>query len=418
MRDKLTGWDLLTWRLGFEDKGIIPLVGSQITIAGQIDYETLVGEVQEACQVLEVLRFSLTNEEFPNLKRLDSFDVRQCIQVLHNHVNPAQFALRSAASEFSSKRYRDDLPLWRVYVVHQEDVTLLFPFLHHAIADGRAALEIIFTLCGKTTDKMQLPSSKQSIGFSEILEEVFSNPLSLLQKAAPALLKLSSIAALSPQHTLPNFSARSFRDDVVQFSFPRELLRRKAKDLSVSIHDLSVAFALQVVRQLESQLGYKVSTPIRVNVPVAYRNADTLNQVIIARLFIAADNLDQTAQAYRTEFQQWREQPSLDLYQPALEAVARVERIDLTSFATTSDVTVSSLPTISDHLQFAGHDVVSLWPLVPSMGSAFNVTTIGLNAEQYYTLTFDVGIKIDARDVRKAIRTVGEKSLGFAPNFQ
>jgi hypothetical protein len=70
------------------------------------------------------------------------------------------------------------------------------------------------------------------------------------------------------------------------------------------------------------------------------------------------------------------------------------------------------------NLTFAGHEVRSLWPLVPSMGSAFNVTSIGLNASQYYTLSCDVGTKVDRVALRKAIREVLEKSIGIVPNFQ
>lgn len=418
MRDKLAGWDLLTWRLGFEDKGIVPLVGSQITIVGHVDFSTLLKEAQAVVDEHDVLRLALSKEEFPTLRHLADFDINDCIQVLHNHVNPAHVALRTAANEFSMSRYRDDLPLWRIFIVHNEDETLLFPFLHHAIADGRTALELVLRLCGEMPTREE--SSKQSTGssFDSIVGEVFENPLSLFEKIAPTLLNVGNLAALSPRHTLPQFSIRNFRDEIVQFSVPRDVMREKANELLVSIHDMSVGLTMRIIQTLQHNLQVPESNPIRINVPVAAQQTDSFNRILIARLFVEGSDFEECSLNYRSQFQYWKQQPAVAFYSTALQAISKVAHIDLTSFATTSDVTVSSLPRIAMNLTFAGHEVRSLWPLVPSMGSAFNVTSIGLNASQYYTLSCDVGTKVDRVALRKAIREVLEKSIGIVPNFQ
>lgn len=418
MRDKLSGWDLLTWRLGFEDKGIVPLVGSQITVEGHVDFLTLLEIVQRAVDEHDVLRFSLTREEFPTPQTLRYFQVRDCIQVLHNHVNPAQAALRMATNEFSMNHYRDDLPLWRLFVVHRENETLLFPFLHHAIADGRTALELVLRLCGESTSIEATTGHSHGYALRAILDDILMNPLSILEKVAPALFNLNSLVALSPRHTLPTFSKRSFRDEIVQFSVPRAVLRGKANAISVSIHDMSVALTLRIIQTLEHHMHVPESSPIRVNVPVATKQIDTSNQLLIARLFIEGHDFEDIAVNYRTHFQNWKSQPALSVYSTALQVVSKVSQIDLTSFATTSDVTVSSLPKVSKSLALAGHEVLSLWPLVPSMGSAFNSTSIGLNDYQYFTLSYDVGTRVDPVALRKAIREVFEKNIGVVPNFQ
>lgn len=418
MRDKLSGWDLLTWRLGFEDKGIVPLVGSQITVEGHVDFLTILEIIQRAVDEHDVLRLALTKEEFPTLQTLTHFELRDCVQVLHNHVNPAQAALRMATNEFSMNHYRADVPLWRLFVVHNENETLLFPFLHHAIADGRTALELVLRLCSESSTIEVTPGHSNGYAIKAILDDIFKSPVSIFEKVAPALFNLNSLVALSPRHTLPNFTKRSFRDEVVQFSVPREVLRDKAHALSLSIHDMSVALTLRIIQTLEHNMQVPESNSIRVNVPVATKQMDSLNRLLIARLFIEGHDFEDIAVNYRTHFQNWKSQPSLIVYSTALEAVSKVSQIDLTSFATTSDVTVSSLPKVSKSLSLAGHEVLSLWPLVPSMGSAFNVTSIGLNDDQYYTLSYDVATRVDHVILRKTIREVLEKNIGVVPNFQ
>lgn len=418
MKVKLSGWDLLTWRLAFEDKGIVPLVGAQVTLRSHLDHGALLELVCEAVAELEVLRLGLSAEKFPSILHLEEFDVAQCVQILHNHVDPAQLALRTATSEFSMARYRSDLPLWRLYVVYKENETLLFAFLHHAIADGRGALEIISRLCGQTPIKKTQSQANVNHNFGDVLENVITNPVSLLQQVTPALLGLNSLAALSPQHTLPEFSGRAYRDDVIQFSLPKEVLRSKAKALSVSVHDVSVALGVHIIKELEGILDVTTPEIIRLNIPVSFDHMDTFNKVLIARIVIPREGFEATATTYRKAFQTWREKSSIGIYPMAIQAISKVEQIDLTSFATISDVTISSLPHIPNSLAIAGNEVTAIWPLVPSMGSAFNITSLGLKERHFFTLTFDVGTKLKVVDIRRAIRASTEKCLGLVPDFE
>ena len=416
--EKLGGWDLLTWRLGYEDRGIVPLVGAQLTLAGHIDFEDLVNVLSAAVEEQEILRTSLTNEKFPHPIVLPEFDLRECIEVLHHHVNPAQFALRHAIAQFSPTQHRDDLPLWRVYVVYQQQQTLLFTFLHHAIADGRKALEVIFGISGVRPLPQGASKEKSTSNLGSLFQEMMSDPVPTLQKATPALLGLNSLLALSPKHTLPYFSDRSFRDNVFQYSIPRNILQAKARELNVSSHDISVALGLEIITNLEDEMNISERNPIRVNVPVAIEQAHTFNQILISRLFIPRLTFQETAQTYRTLFKNWREHPSVKMYQSAISVISQVELIDVTSFATLSDLTLSSLPYSSEYLSIGKNEVLEIWPLVPTMGSALNITSIGYNNLQYFTLTCDIGTKIDDGYLRRAIRLSHEKNLGLVPNFQ
>lgn len=418
MMEKLGGWDLLTWRLGYEDKGIVPLVGAQITLAGHIDFEDLVNTVSDAIETHEILRISLSNEKFPVPVFLTEFDARECIEVLHHHANPAQFALRHAVTQFSPRQFREGLPLWRVYVVYQQNQTLLFTFLHHAIADGRKALEVIFGLCGEKPKLKDANKVNQTSVFGSFFEEILANPVSLLQKTTPALLGLNSLMALSPKHTLPHFSDRSFRDNVIQYSLPRNVLQAKARELKVSSHDISVAICIEIIKEIEGEMKVSGNASIRLNIPIALQQANLFNQILISRLFVPRLTFAETAQTYRTLFQHWREHPSLKMYQVVLGAISQVEQIDVTSFATHSDVTLSSLPPISENLKVRDNEVLEIWPLVPTMGSAINITSIGFNDIQYFTLTYDVGTKIENNALHRAIRLSFEKNLGIVPNFQ
>ncbi|MGA1323733.1 MAG: hypothetical protein ACO30I_00570 [Candidatus Nanopelagicales bacterium] len=418
MMEKLGGWDLLTWRLGYEDKGIVPLVGAQLTLDGHIDFEDLVIVLSAAVEEQEILSVSLTNEKFPHPIILPEFDLRKCIEVLHHQVNPAQFALRHAIAQFSPIQHREDLPLWRVYVVYQQHQTLLFTFLHHAIADGRKALEVIFGLSGVKPPIQGASKDKSTSNLGSLFQEMMTDPMSLLQIATPALLGLNSLLALSPKHTLPYFADRSFRNNVFQYSIPRNIVQAKAKELNVSSHDISVALGLEIIKNLEEEMNISERNPIRVNIPVSLEQAHTFNQILISRLFIPRLTFAETAQTYRTLFKNWREHPSVKMYQSALSAISQVELIDVTSFATHSDLTLSSLPYFSELLSIGKNEVLAIWPLVPTMGSALNITSIGYNNVQYVTLTCDIGTKIDGGFLRRAIRLSHEKNLGIVPNFE
>ena len=245
-----------------------------------------------------------------------------------------------------------------------------------------------------------------------------SDPISTLQKVTPALLGLNSLLALSPNHTLPYFSDRSFRDNVFQYSIPRNILQAKARELNVSSHDISVALGLEIITNLEEEMNISERNPIRVNIPVAIEQAQTFNQILISRLFIPRLTFAETAQTYRTLFKNWREHPSVKMYQSAISAISQVELIDVTSFATLSDLTLSSLPYSSEYLSIGKNEVLEIWPLVPTMGCALNITSIGYNNLQYFTLTCDIGTKIDDGYLRRAIRLSHEKNLGIVPNFQ
>jgi hypothetical protein len=279
-------------------------------------------------------------------------------------------------------------------------------------------LEIISRLCGQTPIKKTQSQANVNHNFGDVLENVITNPVSLLQQVTPALLGLNSLAALSPQHTLPEFSGRAYRDDVIQFSLPKEVLRSKAKALSVSVHDVSVALGVHIIKELEGILDVTTPELIRLNIPVSFDQMDTFNKVLIARIVIPREGFEATATTYRKVFQTWREKSSIGIYPMAIQAISKVEQIDLTSFATISDVTISSLPHIPNSLAIAGNEVTAIWPLVPSMGSAFNITSLGLKERHFFTLTFDVGTKLKVVDIRRAIRASTEKCLGLVPDFE
>ncbi|MEN9922553.1 MAG: hypothetical protein RIS09_67 [Actinomycetota bacterium] len=415
MKTELNGWDLLTWRLAFEDKGIVPLVGAQLSLQGHVDRDEIIHSIKVMLSNVDILNYSLSQEEFPTVRKIEDVDVNQCVQVLHNQTNPADQALCTAIAQFSMAEYRPDLPLWRVYVVYKTDETLLFTFLHHAIADGRTALEMILRLCDAPIPNTKKRQLGEKSTFQELVGDVFRQPLNVLSQLTSTLGSFSSLISLQPQHTLTKFSERSHRNCAIQFSISRHAMKNRAGDLGVSIHDLSVALSLQIIQDLEKTQS---SEQIRINVPVLNTDLDTLNEVLIARIWLERLGFDNTAQQYRERFKAWTKEPALSFAPAALNALATVQQLDATSFASHSDVTISSLPAMSDVLRLKNHTVMGIWPLVPTMGSAFNFTSIGYGDQHYFSCTYDSALGIDDNELRSLIRNLVTRHFSVDCQFE
>jgi hypothetical protein len=180
---------------------------------------------------------------------------------------------------------------------------------------------------------------------------------------------------LSPLMTERGTSYTSATLDV-----PFDAMRAAAKAHGGTLNDAFLAAVTGGLRRYHERMGSQVG-PLRVNVPVSLRGdgqSATENAVSIARVELDAGQTDVAARFVDAHeaVNAAREEPGLALADLTADASRLLPVGVIAEVAKSSDVTASNVPGLPTPVWVGGAPLARLYPIVPTMGAAANITML------------------------------------------
>jgi hypothetical protein len=161
---------------------------------------------------------------------------------------------------------------------------------------------------------------------------------------------------------------------------PFEAVRAAAKTHGGTLNDAFLAAVTGGLRRYHEHHGSEVGA-LRVNVPVSLRaegQGATVNAVSIARVELDAGETDVAARFAdaSTAVRDARDEPMLPLADLAADASRLLPVGLIAEVARSSDVTASNVPGLPADVWVGGAALARLYPIVPTMGAAANITML------------------------------------------
>lgn len=379
---RLSGWDLATWRLAAADPVLNSTMVGVLEVAGPVDYSTLLMRTTLAAANSEQLRSVLRDspDSVPLLEILRELDVRPCMKLL-----PLGTDVVAAATAAAKRPFAYGEPLWRLRVLAAGERTYFICAMHHAIADGSGALKLMSTLIDGAPSRPAAASGQPSPALDvqesvrALLTRLVSDPLGLVadsSKVARSLMKLlgsshASDPAVAGRST--DFGAAWI--DVGPVSRPARA------------HHQIVAASVAAFAAIADARGSK-ATQVTVNVPIANASGGN-NQVVVARLALPVADTPVVIEESHEQLKSWRAEPALLMADQLAEFAAQLPVEFLSAQIRNADLTVSTMPPVMGGLRVAGKPVDGIWPLVPPIGAAANVTTLPYGQRLLVGTTYD-----------------------------
>jgi hypothetical protein len=190
-------------------------------------------------------------------------------------------------------------------------------------------------------------------------------------------------------------------------------LRAAGKSYGGSLNDAFLTAITGGLRRYHDLHGTPVGK-LRVNVPVSLRTAGdaaSANAVSIARIELDAGEKDVAARFAEAgeAVRRARQEPVLPFADLAADA-SRLLPVDvIAEVAKTSDVTASNVPGLPATVWIGGAVLERLYPIVPTMGAAANITMLSYAAQHC-----SVGVSMDDLAIRDPDAFMECLAEGFA----
>jgi WS/DGAT/MGAT family acyltransferase len=325
-----------------------------------------------------------------------------------------------------------DRPLWRATLVEglQGDRAAIILVVHHAIADGQGSVMMLAGMVDwaadvpPTSDPMPpapragrtdpITATLAAVGSAakragglgiQAVRELPTSARSFVvhpRQSTSDMVRMAASAArmlrphrgpLSPLMTERGATYTSLTLDV-----PFEALRTAAKDHGGTLNDAFLAAVTGGLRRYHERHDSPVDR-LRVNVPVSLRREGqgaTVNAVSIARIELDAGEDDVTARFTDASeaVRRARGEPMLPWADLAADAGRLLPVSLIAEVAKSSDVTASNVPGLPAQVWVGGAALEALYPIVPTMGAAANITMLS-----YARRRCSVGVSIDDQAV-------------------
>lgn len=326
-----------------------------------------------------------------------------------------------------------DRPLWRATLVEglEGDKAAILLMVHHAIADGQGTVMMLAGLVdwaadassagepmppappGGRTDPVMATlaavgsAAKRAGGLGvQAVKEIPSSARTIVtsprQTTADAVRMAVSAARVLRVHREPLSPLMLERGTTYTsrtLDIPFRPLREAAKSYGGTLNDAFLAAIMGGMRRYHELHGSEVGD-LRVNVPVSTRaegDDASSNAVAIARLELDAGETDVAARFADANdvVEQARKEPALPFSDLAADA-GRLLPVGLVAeMAKTSDVTASNVPGLPARVWIGGVPLRSLYPMVPTMGAAANITMLSYARE-----LCSIGVSLDDIAIR------------------
>ena len=326
-----------------------------------------------------------------------------------------------------------DRPLWRATLVEglEGDRAAILLMVHHAIADGQGTVMMLAGLVdwaagAQATDDPMPPApapgrtdpvtatlaavgsaAKRAGGLGvQAVKDIPSSAKTLAthprQSATEAVRMAASAARIMRVHREPlspymKDRGTTYSSRTMDVGFGP--MRAAAKQYGGSLNDAFLAAIMGGMRRYHALHGAQVGS-LRVNVPVSLRvegQDASSNAVSIARIELDAGEEDvavRFAQASATVSRARRE-PMLPFADLAADASRLLPVGVIAEVAKASDLTASNVPGLPAKVWIGGVQLERLYPIVPTMGAAANITMLSYAREHC-----SVGVSMDDLAIR------------------
>jgi diacylglycerol O-acyltransferase / wax synthase len=321
-----------------------------------------------------------------------------------------------------------DRPLWRATLVEglEGDRAAVILVVHHAIADGQGSVMMLAGMVdwaasaapagdpmppepppGRTdpitaTLAAMGSAAKRAGGLGvQAVRELPQTARAFVvhpRRTTTDAVRLAASAArmLRPHRgpLSPLMTERGTTYSVATLDVPFSALRDAAAAHGGTLNDAFLAALTGGLRRYHERHGVTVG-PVRVNVPVSLRTETqgaTVNAVSIARIELDAGEPDVAARfADASEsVQRARGEPMLPWADLAADASRLLPVGLIAEVAKSSDVTASNVPGLPAPVWVGGAPLARLYPVVPTMGAAANITMLS-----YARTHCSVGVSLD-----------------------
>jgi len=447
---KLTGFNAATWRTAANDPTMrSPVVGLML-LEEAPDIEQLGRRLERLSRQFPVLRQRLVQPAFvlnsPRLVVDPYFDVSLHVsRVRASKPGSWDQVLRMARRQSLNDLDRDRA-LWRAVLV--EDLAggqaAVIVVLHHAIADGQGMVMLMASLVDWSAqppvdeplpaapapgvvDPVAVTVTALRSGGRRVAEQgletmgripgaavaVLRHPRTSVKTAVGSVGSLSRVAAVHREPLSPVMRERSTTYTVRTMDIPFAQLKAAGKSRGHSINDIFMAALTGGMRIYHSKHG-QVPPTLRVNVPISIRTESddaSTNAVSIARMELVVDESDPLVRMRdaASRVGAARREPAHLMINDLAELQRFAPAFVLGRIAQTSDFTASNVPGPPVPVWLGGARVKRLYPLVPTVGAAVNITLLS-----YSGLWASIGVSMDDAAVPDPEAMMSALAQGFA----
>lgn len=452
---QLGGWDAATWRTAAGDRGMRSAIVGLIVLESSPDWDRLRARFDRLTRMMPILRerplFGATGISRPRLAVDPDFDLdihlyRQRLPEGAGWNEVLRIARRLSLTDFDSDR-----PLWEAALIEglpDGHAALLFK-LHHAIADGQGAVLMVANLFEFTPDgnpdepeappaPVGEPVSTATVSKANIQDNLgraleaatsgaklladltvglLRSPGETLHEAVGMAESLAKFTAIPDAALSPIMGSRSTTYRFATMELPFAQIRAAAKDRGATVNDIFLG-AVTTGLATYHERHRRPTRRLRFNLPISLRatikDGSGANAVTVARfeLPINGVTLDERLQAAHEEVRRWRDEPALSLANPLASVSWLVPVPVLASVARMSDVTTSNVPGPPIPIYLCGPKLVGIWPLVPTIGAAANVTMVTYNGTAFIGVSADEAAVPDLDAFMADLRSGFEELIG------
>jgi diacylglycerol O-acyltransferase / wax synthase len=447
---KLTGFNAATWRTAANDPTMrSPVVGLML-LEEAPDVEQLGRRLERLSRQFPVLRQRLVQPAFvfnsPRLVVDPYFDVSLHVsRVRASKPGSWDQVLRMARRQSLNDLDRDRA-LWRAVLVEdlENGQAAVIVVLHHAIADGQGMVMLMASLVDWSAqppvdeplpaapapgvvDPVAVTVTALRSGSKRVAEQgletvgkipgaavaVLRHPRTAVKATVGSVGSLSRVAAVHREPLSPIMRERSTTYTARTMDIPFVALKAAGKSRGHSINDVFMAALTGGMRNYHSRHGQVPST-LRVNVPISIRTESddaSTNAVSIARMELVVDEPDPLVrmQDASAKVGAARGEPAHQMINDLAELQRFAPAFVLGRIAQTSDFTASNVPGPPVPVWLGGARVKRLYPLVPTVGAAVNITLLS-----YSGLWASIGVSMDDAAVPDPEAMMSALAEGFA----
>lgn len=447
---KLKGFNAATWRTAVNDPTMrSPMVGL-LLLEESPDVEALARRMDRVSRQFPVLRMRMVQPAFvfnsPRLVVDPYFDVSLHVsRIRAPKPGSWDYVLRLARQQSLNDLDRDRA-LWRALLI--EDLeggqAAVIVVLHHAIADGQGMVMLMASLVDWSAepppeepmppapdpgivDPVAVSLTALRSGGRRVaetgLETISAIPRATLgalrhpRRAATATAtgvgSLSRVAALHREPLSPVMRKRSTTYTMRTMDLSFAEVKAAGKSQGHSINDVFLSALTGGMRIYHAKHG-EVPPKLRVNVPISVRTEahdSSTNAVSIARLELIVDEADplERMRDASAVVGRARREPAHQMMDDLAELQRFTPAFVLGRIAQTSDFTASNVPGPPVEVWLGGTKVKRLYPMVPTIGAAANITLLS-----YAGTWASIGISTDDAAVADPDAFVAAIAEGFA----
>lgn len=440
-----------------QDPRLRSTMGAIVIVDGTPDLDRLRATITKALPLVPALRERVQPSGVPLVppeRVLDrDLDLDHHLRAVRLPSPASMAGLEALACRIINDPFDRDRPLWAMTVVAglPRGRSAVVVKLHHSIADGQGALglaahllefqadapapepasvrEVLDSLAAASPldpnpaslgDSLRF-GAERIAGFLNEAANALANPQRAAEAGAAAKHLADQLPASDDTAVSPLWTRRSSNRRLTTYAVPLAALRAAAHERDIKLNELFVAACVDAAVAQHDRA--EVHLPeLQTSVVVSTRAADddpATNSFVPIAVALPGTGAGPDGRLGELRRQIEAKRRDVDITADAIGAFGAVANLLPASVAASIalqqtrriDVATSNLPGPAIPLWIAGKRIVSLRPVGPVGGTAFNTTMLSLDDEAAFGLHIDPATGIDPIELRDDFRA-GLRSLG------